>query len=83
MQGPICHQRDVFYGPMMQPRAMSEACIHANIFTPLDALTSGAKLPILVNIHGGAYQAGSADTDINGPEFFYDDNVVVISFNYR
>ncbi|XP_059045999.1 juvenile hormone esterase-like [Achroia grisella] len=38
VEGPICPQRDVLYGRLMQPRGMSESCIHANIHVPLDAL---------------------------------------------
>ncbi|XP_013197467.1 juvenile hormone esterase-like [Amyelois transitella] len=34
-EGPVCPQRDVLYGRLMQPRTMSEACIHANIHVPL------------------------------------------------
>ncbi|XP_052756607.1 juvenile hormone esterase-like [Galleria mellonella] len=37
-EGPICPQRDVLYGRIMQPRAMSEECIHANIHVPLENL---------------------------------------------
>ncbi|XP_072929597.1 juvenile hormone esterase-like [Epargyreus clarus] len=39
-EGPICPQRDVFYGPIMKPEntAVTEACIHANIHVPMYAL---------------------------------------------
>ncbi|KAM3959348.1 juvenile hormone esterase 1 [Aphomia sociella] len=38
VEGPICPQHDVLYGRIMQPRGMSEACIHANIHVPLEHL---------------------------------------------
>lgn len=40
-------------------------------------------LRILVFIHGGAFQSGSADADLHGPEFLVGDGIIVITFNYR
>lgn len=63
-----------------KPKA-SEDCLYLNIRTP--ALDSGAKLPVMVWIHGGDHQDGA------GSEPFYDSNalpergVVVVTINYR
>ncbi|XP_049877839.1 uncharacterized protein LOC126375040 [Pectinophora gossypiella] len=98
-EGPICPQTDVFYGPLMKPRNMSEACIHANIHVPILALPcknegkSGKPLdkevgnttglPILVFIHGGGFAFGSGDSDLHGPEYLVSNGIIVITFNYR
>ncbi|KOB74302.1 Juvenile hormone esterase [Operophtera brumata] len=48
--------------------------------------TSNLKKPglrILVFIHGGAFQSGSADSDLNGPEYLVGEGIILITFNYR
>ncbi|XP_063627722.1 juvenile hormone esterase-like [Cydia splendana] len=88
-EGPICPQRDLFYGPIMHPRGQSEECIHANIYVPLKSLPSRARgesrplLPVLVYMHGGGFGFGSGDPDAHGPQYLVKENVVVITFNYR
>ncbi|KAI8424693.1 hypothetical protein MSG28_006648 [Choristoneura fumiferana] len=90
--GPICPQRDLFYGPTMRASEMSEECIHANVYVPLQYLPAASEgaaprnrtlLPVLVYIHGGGFGFGSGDPDLHGPEYLMGDNVVVITFNYR
>ncbi|KAJ8714297.1 hypothetical protein PYW08_007917 [Mythimna loreyi] len=39
--------------------------------------------PIFVFIHGGAFQLGSGDTDLHGPEYLVSKGIIVITFNYR
>ncbi len=59
----------------------SEDCLYLNVKTP--SLDKTAKLPVMVWIHGGDHQDGSA------AEIFYDGNaipekgVVFVSINYR
>lgn len=40
-------------------------------------------LRILVFIHGGAFQSGSADSDLYGPEYLVGEGIILITFNYR
>nr|UTQ10528.1 juvenile hormone esterase [Antheraea pernyi] len=98
-EGPVCPQTDVLYGRIMRPKGFSEACIHANIHVPLEALPrqppnelddrywSGSSqtlgLPILVFIHGGGFAFGSGDADLHGPEYLVSRKIIVITFNYR
>ncbi|RVE49777.1 hypothetical protein evm_005507 [Chilo suppressalis] len=94
-EGPVCPQTDVFYGRMKTASGgMSEACIHANIHVPIEALPdpneppslhveAAPGLPILVFIHGGGFAFGSGDTDLHGPEYLVSKGVIVITFNYR
>ncbi|CAO1331259.1 unnamed protein product [Diamesa serratosioi] len=39
--------------------------------------------PVMVWIHGGGYNAGSSKTDLYGPDFLLQKDVIVVSFNYR
>ena len=60
---------------------MAEDCLFLNVWTPKPA--TGAKLPVMVWIHGGGFVAGSgalAPTD--GAQLARRD-VVVVTFNYR
>jgi carboxylesterase type B len=43
----------------------------------------GNGLAVLVFIHGGAYYGGSGSTEMYGPEYFMDQDVVLVTFNYR
>lgn len=89
--GPICPQYDELYGRLVDSADMSESCIHANIHVPLNMSSFGSKsksqpqtqLPILVFIHGGGFQAGSGNSDLNGPEYLVSKGAIVITFNYR
>lgn len=71
---------------------MSEACINANIHVPLKAfpglnssLEQRAKpgIPVLVFIHGGGYEAEDGNTKLLGAEYLIDENVMIVTFNYR
>lgn len=46
-------------------------------------LSSSAKLPVIVFVHGGAYVGGSAATALYGPELYLDKDVVLVTLNYR
>ncbi|XP_047994239.1 juvenile hormone esterase-like isoform X2 [Leguminivora glycinivorella] len=90
VEGPVCPQSDVLYGPMMQPLATDEDCLHVNVHAPVHHLPAWGRqccgstcLPVLVFIHGGAFHSGSGDGDLNGPEYMIDENVVVVTFNHR
>lgn len=41
------------------------------------------RYPVLVFIHGGGWFAGAGSSYMFGPEFFLDENVVLVTFNYR
>nr|BAR88201.1 juvenile hormone esterase [Adoxophyes honmai] len=91
--GPVCPQRDLFYGATRRPGLGREACIHANVHAPLQQLPGAgaagcarsprALLPVLVYAHGGGFGFGSGDPDLHGPQYLMGDNVVVVTFNYR
>ncbi|CAG5123028.1 unnamed protein product [Candidula unifasciata] len=70
--GPRCWQSPVGKGE-------SEDCLFLNVFTP----TLNGSIPVMVWIHGGAYNTGS------GSDFRYDGStladrgVVIVTINYR
>lgn len=58
----------------------SEDCLFLNVYTPS---LVGTNRPVMFWVHGGGFAAGSGDTWIYGPEHLIDDNVVVVTVNYR
>jgi len=41
------------------------------------------KKAVMVFIHGGAFNNGSASSDFYSPDYLIDENVVVVTINYR
>jgi para-nitrobenzyl esterase len=75
MQGPV-------YDDMVFPDpGMSEDCLYLNVWTP--KASSDAKLPVMVWIHGGGFQAGAASEPRQNGEVLAHKGVVVVSMNYR
>ncbi|XP_043837719.1 cocaine esterase-like [Dromiciops gliroides] len=59
----------------------SEDCLYLNIYTPAHA-KEGARLPVMVWIHGGGFVLGSAST-YDGSMLSASQNVVVVIIQYR
>ncbi len=68
-------------GAPAQP-ASSEACLFLNVWRPASA-TSGAKLPVMVWIHGGGFMGGSGSFPMTSGVQFAKHGVVLVSLNYR
>jgi para-nitrobenzyl esterase len=60
--------------------AQAEDCLYLNVYEPADA-KSGARLPVMVWIHGGAFVFGSG-SNYDATHFAQRD-VVVVTINYR
>jgi para-nitrobenzyl esterase len=60
--------------------AQAEDCLYLNVYEPADA-KRGAKLPVMVWIHGGAFLFGSGSA-YDGSQFARQ-GVVVVTVNYR
>ncbi|MCX7357035.1 MAG: carboxylesterase/lipase family protein [Alphaproteobacteria bacterium] len=72
--GPACPQRGLDAEPQ------SEDCLFLNIWTP--ALTG--RRPVLVYIHGGAYNTGSGSSAVTeGARLATHGDVVVVTLNHR
>jgi len=60
----------------------SEDCLYLNVFRPTDA-PPGARLPVMVWIHGGGYQAGAASEARHWGAFLPQRGVILVTLNYR
>ena len=61
----------------------SEDCLFLNVFTPQLESIGHVNYPVMVWIHGGAFQFGSASSEHYGPERLLEQEVIVVSINYR
>jgi para-nitrobenzyl esterase len=81
--GPRClqpdHPRDSinYFGP--EPE--SEDCLYLNIWTP--APERGARLPVMVWLHGGGFLTGSGAEPVFNGDPLARAGVVVVTLNYR
>jgi para-nitrobenzyl esterase len=69
------------YDDMIFRDEVSEDCLYLNVWTP--AASAAAKLPVMVWIYGGGFQAGSASEPRQDGERLATKGVVVVSMNYR
>lgn len=63
-----------------------EDCLFVNVFTRRgsDSLRNNTTLhPVVVWIHGGTFALGSGLSDNFNPSAFIEEDIVVVSFNYR
>lgn len=60
---------------------VSEDCLYLNVWTP--AASADEKLPVMVWIHGGAFNSGSASIPIYDGSNLAAKGMVVIGINYR
>lgn len=44
---------------------------------------SNEKKAVMVFIHGGAFIQGSGSLDLYSPDYLLDENVIVVTINYR
>jgi para-nitrobenzyl esterase len=64
-----------------KPAPVSEDCLYLNVRT--GNLNSNEKQPVLVWIHGGGHQFGSADTSFYQANGLVEKDVVLVTINYR
>ncbi|MFM2372021.1 MAG: hypothetical protein RIS85_1743 [Pseudomonadota bacterium] len=60
----------------------SEDCLYLNVWKPASA-KAGAKLPVMVWVHGGGFVNGGSSPASYSGENFARDGVVLVSLNYR
>ncbi|XP_054289944.1 juvenile hormone esterase-like [Macrosteles quadrilineatus] len=58
-----------------------EDCLYLNVFTTEES--KNRSLPVMVYIHGGGFYGGSASIDSYGPEKFMDEDIVLVTIQYR
>nr|QYA71948.1 carboxylesterase [Anoplophora glabripennis]QYA72000.1 carboxylesterase [Anoplophora glabripennis] len=59
----------------------SEDCLFISVYTT--NLRGSKPIPVMVWVYGGFFQQGSSRYTDYGPDYFLDQDVVVVSFNYR
>jgi para-nitrobenzyl esterase len=77
--GPRCLQGQIFGDIVFKEK--SEDCLTLNIWTPAKAASD--RLPVMVWIHGGGFQAGAGAEPRHDGEAFARKNVVLVTVNYR
>jgi len=61
----------------------TEDCLYLNVFTPEIKFHGGTSYPVMVWIHGGAFQFGSSSSEEYGPERLLEEDIVLVTINYR
>ena len=79
--GPRFPQIDFTFESARDAFAGELDSMHINVYT--NNFQPSTPYPVLVWIHGGGFRTGSALTDIYGPDYFMEQDVVVVTFNYR
>lgn len=77
--GASCAQGGWGAAPGTIQAGSSEDCLYLNVWRPAGT-KQGAKLPVMVWIHGGGFTGGNGNTSGDG---FAKKGVVLISINYR
>ncbi|HET9381951.1 MAG TPA: carboxylesterase family protein [Streptomyces sp.] len=72
---------EAFAQYLCDPDVPGDDCLNLNVWTPDPA--PGARLPVLVWLHGGALTRGSSAVPVYDGRTFARDGVVCVSLNYR
>ncbi|XP_060847593.1 juvenile hormone esterase-like isoform X1 [Rhopalosiphum padi] len=75
----MCTQNNHFFSSIRHLTFGKEDCLYLNVYTP----NVNGKLPVMFWIHGGGFLAGHSGSNVYGPEYFMDKDVVFVSINYR
>jgi len=79
--GARCMQGNIFGDMVFRDSGPSEDCLYLNVWVP--AASAGARLPVMVWIYGGGFQAGATSEPRQDGEMLAKKGVVVVSMNYR
>jgi len=79
--GARCMQWNVYGDMVFRDPGPSEDCLYLNVWTP--NASADAKLPVMVWVYGGGFQAGATSEPRQDGEVLAHRGVVVVSMNYR
>lgn len=74
-EGPACPQ------PTEGDYYIDEDCLRINVYTPNSK--SKKPLPVIFYMHSGGFYSISGRSDVAGPKYFLDRDVVLVTINYR
>jgi para-nitrobenzyl esterase len=80
--GARCMQAAIYSDMVFRDARVSEDCLTLNVWAPNTARGS-SKLPVMVWIHGGGFQAGASSEPRQDGESLAHQGVIVVSMNYR
>ncbi|XP_019628025.1 PREDICTED: pyrethroid hydrolase Ces2a-like [Branchiostoma belcheri] len=85
--GSACPQESMYLQGFAEPFATvnvpwSEDCLYLNVYAPVRGSSTEDPLAVMVYIHGGGWQAGTGSGN-NGTQLATENNVIVVSLNYR
>jgi para-nitrobenzyl esterase len=79
--GARCMQGNIYDDMVFHDPGPSEDCLYLNVWTPNVSPT--AKLPVMVWVYGGGFQAGAPSEARQDGEKLAHKGVIVVSMNYR
>ena len=79
--GARCMQARIFEDMVFRDSGPSEDCLYLNVWTP--KTKADEKLPVMVWIYGGGFQAGATSEPRQDGEHLARKGVVIVSMNYR
>ena len=79
--GPRCMQGRIYEDMVFRDAGPSEDCLYLNVWAP--KVKGHAKLPVMVWIYGGGFQAGATSEPRQDGEHLAHKGVIVVSMNYR
>lgn len=82
-EAPVCVQRGLF--PSDIEIRGQEDCLYLNVYTPRIPRNgeNATPLDVMVWIHGGGWFTGSGNTDMFGPQYLLDKDIILVTLNYR
>ncbi|KAL1502036.1 hypothetical protein ABEB36_007243 [Hypothenemus hampei] len=80
-EGSECYAKSIFTNAMVG----SEDCLYLNVYSPYvkDNVRTKRLFPVMFWIHGGGFVRGSGGSDLYGPDYFVEKDIVLVTINYR
>ncbi|XP_057653317.1 venom carboxylesterase-6-like [Diorhabda carinulata] len=78
----VCYQVTNGFNIPNLETVQTEDCLFVNVYTPQYPNPKNA-LPVMVWIYGGGFINGVANFDQAGPHYFMENNVMIVTINYR
>ncbi|KAJ4446942.1 hypothetical protein ANN_13644 [Periplaneta americana] len=84
-EGPDCIQKPFPELPSLPEIVGDEDCLYLNVYTPRLPADGEATelLPVMFWIHSGGWVSGSGSSDLYGPQYLLDKEIVLVTINYR